>query len=228
MKHELHMSDPGRKALEGREGKRNHAYPDPATGGNPWTIGYGQTGPDIHPGLYWTDEQCDAALSRSLSEVFDPSLNNLVTVALEQHEFDALDSFQYNIGTNAFARSTLLKKLNAGDKTGAAAEFMHWVIPAMITGRRHTELEQFLGHPVVEHPELYAAGPRATEDAVHKALLSALRITDVAGWQRSHSLSPDSVIGPRTLHALVLAFQNAHGLVVDGVVGPRTLDALGL
>jgi lysozyme len=75
MKHELHMSDPGRKALEGREGKRNHAYPDPATGGNPWTIGYGQTGPDIHPGLYWTDEQCDAALSRSLSEVFDPALN---------------------------------------------------------------------------------------------------------------------------------------------------------
>jgi murein L,D-transpeptidase YcbB/YkuD len=61
-----------------------------------------------------------------------------------------------------------------------------------------------------------------------QGLLSALRITDVAGWQRSHSLSADSVIGPRTQRALVLAFQNAHGLVVDGVVGPRTLDALGL
>lgn len=222
MKHELHMSAEGRKTLEFREGKSNRSYPDPATGGAPWTIGYGQTGPNVYPGLYWTDEQCDAALSKALSEVYDPAVNGLVKVELEQHEFDALDSFVYNIGVSAFSRSTLLKKLNAGDREGAAAEFMHWVIPAMLTERRRGELNQFLGRGDTH------AEPRVTEADVVKALLSALKITDVAGWQRSHSLAPDSVIGPRTLRSLVIAFQNAAGLVADGIVGPRTLDALGL
>lgn len=51
---------------------------------------------------------------------------NKVTVALNQNQFDALVSLTYNIGTGAFASSTLLKKLNAGDYKGAAAQFDVW------------------------------------------------------------------------------------------------------
>ena len=44
------------------EGLRKIAYPDPLSGGNPWTIGYGHTGPEVKRGGIWTQEQCDAAL----------------------------------------------------------------------------------------------------------------------------------------------------------------------
>lgn len=206
---DLHMSPPGRRSLELREGKRNHAYPDPATGGDPWTIGFGQTGPDIHPGLYWTDEQCDAALTRSLAETYEPPINRLVTVPLAQHEFDALASFEYNIGVGGFSRSTLLKKLNAGDKLGAADEFMHWVIPAMLVGRRQEERAQFLGAALPRSP---APAPRAS----------------LADVQRKLGVVPaDGIYGPQTRDA-VKKFQFMNHLVVDGLVGPRTLEALGL
>ncbi len=203
---DLHMSPSGRRSLELREGKRNYAYPDPATGGDPWTIGYGQTGPGIHPGLYWTDEQCDAALTKALAETYEPPINHLVTVPLAQHEYDALCSFEYNIGVGGFSRSTLLKKLNAGDRLGAADEFMHWVIPAMLVGRRKEERAQFLGdHPAAnDHP-----APRASVEDVQRAL----------------GVTVDGIYGRQTRDA-VLAFQKAHGLIADGIVGPRTLDAL--
>jgi lysozyme len=45
------------------EGRKNVAYPDPLTGGAPWTIGIGHTGPEVHEGLVWTDEQVDAAFA---------------------------------------------------------------------------------------------------------------------------------------------------------------------
>ncbi len=41
----------GRELIERNEGLRLDAYPDPATGGDPWTIGYGDTGPDVVPGI---------------------------------------------------------------------------------------------------------------------------------------------------------------------------------
>ena len=44
------------------EGRRSQAYPDPLTGGAPWTIGCGHTGPDVHEGACWSDDQIDAAL----------------------------------------------------------------------------------------------------------------------------------------------------------------------
>lgn len=224
MKNELHMSTDGRAALEAREGKRNEAYPDPGTGGAPWTIGFGHTGGDVHPGQLWSDEQCDAALSGDLANVYEPPINDAVTIELEQHEFDALVSFAYNIGTGAFERSTLLAKLNAGDKAGAAAEFMRWVIPDMLVGRRRGELAQFLGSDVSADP----APASVTQDAVWAALKSALDITDVAYFQRQHCLMVDAIVGPRTFAAAVRAFQSQNNLVVDGVVGPRTLAALNL
>lgn len=53
----------GKTQLEGMEGRRHEAYPDPLTKGVPWTIGVGHTGPEVVQGLVWTDEQIDAALA---------------------------------------------------------------------------------------------------------------------------------------------------------------------
>jgi len=58
------MTTPYLAADIGRdEGLRLHAYPDPDTGAEPWTIGYGCTGADIGPGLVWTLAQAQAALT---------------------------------------------------------------------------------------------------------------------------------------------------------------------
>lgn len=55
--------------LRGDEGLRLQAYPDPLSGGAPWTIGYGHTGSDVHPGVIWTLDQAEAALERDVAGV---------------------------------------------------------------------------------------------------------------------------------------------------------------
>lgn len=57
-----------RAQIEGFEGRRHEAYPDPLTGGAPWTIGVGHTGPEVHEGLVWSDAEIDAAFDIDLTE----------------------------------------------------------------------------------------------------------------------------------------------------------------
>ena len=89
------------------------------------TIGWGHTGADVQMGLRWSQEQADAALALDIKR-FEKCVNDAVSVALTQYEFDACVSLAFNIGTGAFRNSTLVKKLNAGDYDGAAAEFQRW------------------------------------------------------------------------------------------------------
>lgn len=106
------------------------AYPDPATGGRPWTIGFGTTGPDVNPGTVWTRAEAEARLKHDVCK-FGRGVAELIGDApTEQHEFDALTSFSYNVGLNALRRSALLKKHKAGDKRGAAQEFARWRLAA--------------------------------------------------------------------------------------------------
>lgn len=108
------------------------AYPDPGTGGEPWTIGWGATGPDhfnggrIRRGTVWTQAQCDQRfrddLPRYAGEVI-AALGPAIR-ATSQSQFDALVSFHYNTG--AIARATLTRKHIAGDYSGAAREFARW------------------------------------------------------------------------------------------------------
>jgi lysozyme len=103
------------------------AYPDPGTGGDPWTCGWGSTGPDIHPVTVWTQAQADQRFDQDIGR-FAAAVNHLIGSApTSQHEFDALVSFAYNAGATNLASSTLLKKHLAGDKAGAAAEFGRWI-----------------------------------------------------------------------------------------------------
>src|SRR5436309_760978 len=64
---------------------------------------------------------------------------------LEQHEYDALVSFVYNIGSPGFLKSTVLRKLNAGDKPGAAEALLMWTKPSSLKSRRYGEYWQFKG-----------------------------------------------------------------------------------
>ena len=96
------------------EGLRLKAYPDPATGGEPWTVGIGHCGPEVHQGLVIDERIADAYLVKDTVHAAD-AVNSLVRVDLTQNQFDALVSFVFNCGAGAFSKSTMLRKLNEGD-----------------------------------------------------------------------------------------------------------------
>jgi len=138
----MKMSEQGLKLLIEREGSRNAAYLDSV---GVATIGVGHTGADVPPiGQSWTDEQVQAALAKDL-ERFEASVNNAVKVSLDQHQFDALVSFAFNVGAGAFEGSTMLRLINAGDFASVPGQFDRWHMPPEITARRNAEREQFKG-----------------------------------------------------------------------------------
>jgi len=117
------------KAFEGCARKRSdgsfEAYPDPGTGGDPWTIGWGATGKGIARGTVWTQAQCDARLEADLVRFAREVARALDDAPTSQAQFDALVSFHYNTG--AIARATLTKLHKAGKFAAAEAEFGKWV-----------------------------------------------------------------------------------------------------
>lgn len=142
---EMHMSAKGRAALEEREEREHVAYPDPNTHGDPWTIGVGHTGPEVHPGLVWSDAQIDAALAHDLAR-FEKAVNDPILyskgVRLTQNQFDALVSMAHNVG-EGIRSSHLIQYINQGDFAKASQAFRQWVIPEMVTSRRAGEWVQF-------------------------------------------------------------------------------------
>ena len=130
------------------------AYPDPGTGAEPWTIGWGATGNDtfrggrIGPGTRWTQAQCDARLAQDLERYAAEVAAAIRTApATTQSQFDALVSFHYNTG--AIARATLTQRHIAGDNASAAREFARWnraggrVMKGLVR-RRAAEAELYL------------------------------------------------------------------------------------
>lgn len=116
----------GTALLEDLEGEKLTAYKCSA---DVWTIGYGTTvypdGRKVQQGDKITLSQARSYLQNDLRK-FEAQVDRLVQVPLTQNQFDALVSFTYNVGGGALEKSTLLKKLNAGDYGGAAKQFMRW------------------------------------------------------------------------------------------------------
>ena len=106
------------------------AYPDPGTGGEPWTIGWGSTGKDrvnggrIRRGTVWTQAQCDARLEEDVARYAAEVARAIGEAPTTQAQFDAMVSFHYNTG--AIGKATLTRKHRAGDHAGAAREFDRW------------------------------------------------------------------------------------------------------
>ena len=111
-----------------REDGLIEAYPDPGTGDEPWTIGWGATRDGLHgyvrEGTVWTQEQCDERLVSDLVRYANDVARAIGDAPTSQAQFDAMVSFHYNTGAIGWA--TLTKKHKARDYEGAAAEFARW------------------------------------------------------------------------------------------------------
>lgn len=141
------------------EGERLTVYPDE---GGKWTIGRGHL---IKPGeRFWpyggsmtvtntgvrtiTQDESDTLFAADMAPARN-AVTNLVKVPLTDNQRAPLVSLVFNIGTGAFASSTLLRKLNAGDYTGAADQFLVWkkvggVDSPGLLSRRQNERSIFL------------------------------------------------------------------------------------
>lgn len=122
------------------------AYPDPGTGADPWTIGWGATGPGIKKGVVWTKAQCDARFDDDMQRYAADVSRALANAATTQNQFDAMVSFHYNTG--AIGRATLTKLHRQGNFAGAQAEFARWNraggrVMAGLTRRRAAEAELY-------------------------------------------------------------------------------------
>ena len=113
-----------------------------------WTIGYGHT-KDVQEGDEWSESHADHMLEVELEE-FEGYINDNVTVALSQNQFDALVSWVYNLGPANLKASTMLKVLNSGDYEGVPAQIQRWnkaggkVLEGLIR-RRKAEALLFIG-----------------------------------------------------------------------------------
>ena len=113
-----------------------------------WTIGYGHT-KDVQEGDEWSESHADHMLEVELEE-FEGYINDNVTVALSQNQFDALVSWVYNLGPANLKASTMLKVLNSGDYEGVPAQIQRWnkaggkVLEGLIR-RRKAEALLFVG-----------------------------------------------------------------------------------
>jgi lysozyme len=131
------------KLITGAEGEKLTVYKD---SGGAWTIGKGHL---VKPGEKFfpyggsmsvtntgvktiTKAQSDALFTADTKIAHD-AVSSAVKVPLSDNQFAALVSLVFNIGAGAFAESTLLRKLNARDYTGAAAEFNRWVYDEGVT-----------------------------------------------------------------------------------------------
>lgn len=131
------------------EGCKLEAYPDPGTGGAPWTIGYGATGPGIVKGVRWTQRQADDRLAVDVDR-FLKGVRSVLKKPASDSQLGAMTSLAYNIGVGAFRDSTLLRKFNAGDIAGAAEQFARWNraggrVMQGLSNRRADERRVFVG-----------------------------------------------------------------------------------
>ena len=141
----MRTSERGLSLIKSFEGLRLQAYQDSV---GVWTIGYGATR-GVKAGMTITMDQAERMLVNDVQR-FEPDLDRLVKVPLNQSQWDALMSFVYNLGAANLESSTLLKLLNQKDYAGAADQFPRWnkaggqVLQGLVK-RRAAERAMFLG-----------------------------------------------------------------------------------
>ncbi len=127
--------------LRGAECCRLVAYPDPGSGAEPWTIGWGHTGPEVRRGLVWTQAQCDAQLQQDVAEHADQVARAIGATPTTDNQFGAMVSLAYNIGIGNFRSSSVLRFHLQGLHHDAAAAFGAWnkgggrVLPGLVRRR---------------------------------------------------------------------------------------------
>lgn len=148
----MRLSQAGLDFIKGWEGLRLEAYRDVA---GVWTIGYGTTS-GVRPGMRVTKAEAEALLRKDAAE-FEAAVNRYINVPLSQNQFDVLVSFTYNCGIGALKRSTLRRKLNAGDYDSVPKELARWnkaggrVVKGLVN-RRGAEAAMWLRAKPAEKP----------------------------------------------------------------------------
>jgi lysozyme len=141
-----HVNSAGLKLLMSSEGCNLTAYKCPA---GVLTIGFGSTGDHVKPGMKITQDEADALLIKDLAR-FEKAVDELIKVELGENQWSAVICFVYNVGIEAFRRSTLLRLINQRDFVGASRQFLLWtkakdssgkprVLPGLVM-RRQAEL----------------------------------------------------------------------------------------
>lgn len=130
------------------EGLKLSAYPDPGSGGNPFTIGYGHTGQYVLPTSTITEPEAQDLLKQDLSDSCN-SVRHLVASPINDNQFGALVSFCFNEGQGKLKSSTLLTYVNKNQFDLAAEEFPRWVhaggkVLNGLIARRQKEKQLFL------------------------------------------------------------------------------------
>lgn len=134
----MHVSAAGKALMHKWENCVLTAYPDPGTGGKPWTIGWGSTtdenGKPIQPGTVWSQARADARFEQYVAQM-EIGLNMLIgNSPTTQNQFDAMASFAYNVGLDmdgdgiaeGLGDSSLLKFHKKGNYAYAEDEFAKW------------------------------------------------------------------------------------------------------
>lgn len=144
------MTPEGLALIRRHEGYRKTAYRCPA---GVWTVGYGHTSmagpPPVFAGLEVSRAQANEILARDV-EAVARQVTALLKVPLASQEFSALVSFAFNVGIGNFAKSSVLKAVNAGDFAAVPRRLQLWtkaggkVLPGLIR-RRAAEAELFVG-----------------------------------------------------------------------------------
>ena len=140
---QMNIGTKGLEMIKHFEGLELNAYQCAA---GVWTIGYGHT-KGVQKGMVISEDTANEMLVEELNE-YENYINTLVTVELNQNQFDAMVSWVYNIGGGNLKASTLLKVLNAGDYAGVPAQMMRWnkaggKVLEGLTRRRQAEADLF-------------------------------------------------------------------------------------
>lgn len=220
------------------EGKRLKAYPDPATGGDPWTIGFGHTGPDVTPGKTITLEEAKALLRKDLGTAAERIFARIGNVLpeLTDNQYSALLSFVFNVGANP--SWTIWKRLKGRQFDQVPQELMKFTNAAGkrmqgLVNRRAEECKlwttdepgtvmQFAPSSVTRE----ALTPPVPNDPVHPAKsatlisgsLSAVGAVSVAASQVTETIAPWSLHSPIVGQVVTVVAAIAAGAAVATLV----------
>jgi len=216
----MNLNTAGLDLIKSHEGLRLEAYPDPATKGDPWTIGYGHTSragpPKVYPGLKISREEAERILKQDLA-TFERHVRSRVKVSLNDNQFSALVSFCFNVGPGNFDKSGVLKAVNAGQFDLVPARLMLWNKAAGrvmrgLTKRRAEEGDLFmLGSASEEdtrfvHTAEPARGKSAIESTTNIAAgVGALAAVSSAGRQLTEDVALTTAYLPTTFIVVGLA-----------------------
>jgi len=183
----MKISREGLALIKRWEGCRLTAYQDSV---GVWTIGYGITTNAglgvIKKGMKITQEQADDMLLAALAK-YEKTVSDSLRRNPTQVQYDAMVSLCYNIGQSAFAKSTVVKRFNAGDIAGAADAFMMWVKAGGKTvqglvNRRHDERRHFLKVSAIVPPPDVPKAPETAPVPLPEAPKKPLSIGQVMAW----------------------------------------------